>query len=106
MSQDGDRFAKVLGEINNRLDRMENNQARMQESQERMQKHLGRLEENQERMQKDLGRLEERQVRLERNQKIMLDTLSGYSDAYREQQSELGDHESRIVKLEQAGPEY
>ena len=38
--------------------------------------------------------------RMEKNQQTMIGTLNELLDAYREQQSQLTDHEARIDKLE------
>jgi len=65
-------FAEVLQRIDERLARMETNQARM----------------------------EKNQARMEKNQETMIGTLNELSDAYREQQVQLRDHENRIDRLE------
>ncbi|MDE2750515.1 MAG: hypothetical protein OXI34_16285 [Chloroflexota bacterium] len=72
-------FAEVLQRIDERLARMEANQARMETNQARM---------------------EANQARLEKNQETMIGTLNELSDAYREQQVQLRDHENRIDRLE------
>ena len=47
-------------------------------------------------MEKKLEQLD----RVEKNQQTMIGTLNELLDAYREQQSQLTDHEARIDKLE------
>ena len=59
---------------------------------DRMEKKLEQLD----RMEKKLERLD----RMEKNQQTMIGTLNELLDAYREQQSQLTDHEARIDKLE------
>ncbi|MCY4062779.1 MAG: hypothetical protein OXG53_10460 [Chloroflexi bacterium] len=49
-----------------------------------------------DRMEKKLEQLD----RVEKNQQTMIGTLNELLDAYREQQSQLTDHEARIDKLE------
>ena len=44
--------------------------------------------------------------RIEKNQESMIVSLSELSDAYREQQAQLRDHESRIDRLERGGWNY
>lgn len=53
-----------------------------------------------------LQEINSRLARIEKNQQTMMGTLNGFSDAYREQQLELRDHERRIDKLERGGPDY
>ncbi|MCY3864489.1 MAG: hypothetical protein OXG68_03540 [Chloroflexi bacterium] len=49
-----------------------------------------------DRMEKKLEQLD----RMEKNQQTMIGTLNELLDAYREQQSQLTDHEARMDKLE------
>ena len=71
--------------------------------------HLDRVEkklEQLDRVEKKLERLDrvekklEQLDRMEKNQQTMIGTLNELLDAYREQQSQLTDHEARIDKLE------
>ncbi len=53
-----------------------------------------------------LQEINKRLDRMEQNQGTMIGTLNGFSDAYKEQQVQLRDHERRIDKLERGGPDY
>ena len=53
-----------------------------------------------------LTKIEKRLARMEENQKTMIGTLSELSDAYREQQTQLMNHERRIDRLERGGWDY
>ena len=70
------------------LDRVE----KKLEQLDRVEKKLERLD----RVEKKLEQLD----RMEKNQQTMIGTLNELLDAYREQQSQLTDHEARIDKLE------
>ncbi len=70
------------------LDRMEKKFQQF----DRVEKKLEQLD----RVEKKLEQLD----RVEKNQQTMIGTLNELLDAYREQQSQLIDHEARIDKLE------
>ena len=51
-------------------------------------------------------RIDQRLRRIEKNQETMIGTLGELSDAYREQQEQLRNHERRIDELERGGRDY
>ena len=51
-------------------------------------------------------RIDQRLGRIEKNQETMIGTLNELSDAFREQQVQLRDHEVRIDKLERGDQNY
>ncbi len=60
---------------------------------------LDRVESKLEQLDRVESKLEQLD-RVEKNQQTMIGTLNELLDAYREQQSQLTDHEARIDKLE------
>lgn len=50
--------------------------------------------------------IDQRLGRIEKNQETMIGTLSELSDAFKEQQEQLRNHERRIGELERGNREY